>query len=279
MADTTFHSLTLPGQDTARVPSMAEEFTSETNYKVRDYCTYQGKLYRCVTNHLGNWNNSHFTETNIDIELDRKQELSKITPPENPVEGQLWVDPSVNMPVYSVDEQPILESTNVVQSGGVKTAINALDSRKIEYNVITGDFSESVDYRVGDLVFYITTINGITTRILYKCIVNHDSAPWDNTHFAAITLEKALQDLRNDRAETDMIGDLFGSKTTYVIGDYCVYNTNLYKCIRAINNSNTNAPAFNENDWEQVKLGNEIKNLQTTISNLENRILELESRL
>jgi len=52
-----------------------------------------------------------------------------------------------------VDASPTLNSTNAVQSGGTKVALNSLDSRKMEHGVITGDFSESVDYRVGDLVF------------------------------------------------------------------------------------------------------------------------------
>ena len=66
MAETTFHSITLPGQNPARVPLTAVEFSTSTAYKVRDYCTYQGKLYICSTAHAaGAWNAAHFTEVNV----------------------------------------------------------------------------------------------------------------------------------------------------------------------------------------------------------------------
>ena len=267
MADTTFHSLTLPGQDTARVPSMAEEFTTETNYEVKDYCTYQGKLYRCITAHEagGTWDVTHFIETDLDTEFDRKLDipLNQTSAPSNPRVGDLWIDSDENSPIYNVDPQPILGSTNAVQSGGTKTALNALDERKMEHHIITGDFSESVDYRVGDLVFHIPASgNGITSRLLYRCIADHDSTGWNDAHFTPTTLEIELQRIRDSEADTDMIGDLFGSKSTYAIGDYCVYNTNLYRCIRPIDNTNTNAPSFNDADWVQIKLANEIIDLK-----------------
>ena len=263
MADTTFHSIKLPGMDdAARVPSVAEEFTTGTTYEIRDYCTYQGKLYKCKTKHeAGVWNANNFEEIRIDTEISGKLNIPLSQPgiPLNPKEGDLWIDSDENSPIYNVDPQPISGSTNAVQSGGTKTALNALDERKMEHGIITGDFSESVDYRVGDLVFHVPTSgNEITSRLLYRCIVDHDSTSWNDAHFTKTTLEIELQRIRDNEAETDMIGDLFGSKSSYAIGDYCVYNTNLYRCIRPVDNTNTNAPSFNEADWTQIKLSNEV---------------------
>ena len=36
MADKTFHSITLPGTDPARIPDFAQEFNTGTAYKVKD---------------------------------------------------------------------------------------------------------------------------------------------------------------------------------------------------------------------------------------------------
>ena len=266
MAEKTFHSITLPGQDTARVPLTAAEFSTSVAYKVKDYCTYQGKLYRCITAHAaGTWNAAHFTETNIDDEFDRKLDIpiSQANAPANPRVGDLWIDNDENSPIYNVDASPTLNSTNAVQSGGTKTALNSLDSRKMEHGVITGDFSASVDYRIGDLVFYATTTNGITTRTLYRCTTDHNAAAWNAAHFTATTLEVELQKIRESEADTDMIGDLFGAKSTYAVGDYCIYNDNLYRCIRAVDNSSTSTPAFDPNDWTQVKLANDVSDLNS----------------
>lgn len=274
MAEKTFHSLTLPGQDTARVPLTAVEFNTSTAYKVRDYCTYQGKLYRCIVAHAaGAWNASHFVETNTDIELTSKLNVppSQHTPPDNPRDGDFWVDPDISSPIYNVDTAPILRSTNAVQSGGVKTALNAIDNRKVEHGCITGDFSESVDYRVGDLVFYVTTVgNGVKSRTLYRCNTPHNARPWDYTHFTATTLEVELQRVRDGEANTSMIGDLFGAKSIYTIGDYCVYNGNLYRCIQAVDNTGVTTPAFDPDDWTQVALANDISNLNNILNNILN---------
>jgi len=252
MAEKTFHSLTLPGQDTARVPLTAVEFNTSTAYKVKDYCTYQGKLYRCTVAHAaGAWNASHFVETDMDAELDRKLDIppSQASAPANPRVGDLWIDNNENSPIYNVDATPTLGSTNAVQSGGTKTALNAIDSRKIEHGCITGDFSASVDYRVGDLVFYATTANGITTRILYRCTVAHNATAWNAAHFTATTLEVELQKVRDNEANTNMLSDLFGARSTYAVGDYCIYNGNLYRCIQAVDNAGATTPAFDPDDW------------------------------
>ena len=276
MAEKTFHSITLPGQDTARVPLTAAEFSTSVAYKVKDYCTYQGKLYRCITAHAaGAWNAAHFTATDIDAEFDRKLDIpvSQASAPANPRVGDLWIDNDENSPIYNVDASPTLNSTNAVQSGGTKAALNSLDSRKMEHGVITGDFSASVDYRVGDLVFNSVTDNGITRRTLYRCTTDHNAAAWNAAHFTATTLEVELQKIRESEADTDMIGDLFGAKSTYAVGDYCVYNDNLYRCIRAVDNSSTSTPAFDPNDWTQVKLANDVSDIE------ENQIPELKSVL
>jgi len=76
MAEKTFHSITLPNQDTARVPLTAAEFSPSAAYEVKDYCTYRGKLYRCTTAHAaGVWKAAHFTPTDVDAEFDRKLDI------------------------------------------------------------------------------------------------------------------------------------------------------------------------------------------------------------
>ena len=242
MAERTFHSLTLPGQDTARVPLTAVEFNTSTAYKVKDYCTYQGKLYRCTVAHAaGAWNASHFTETDMDAELDRKLDIppSQGSAPANPRVGDLWIDNDENSPIYNVDAAPTLGSTNAVQSGGTKTALNAIDSRKVEHGCITGDFSASVDYRVGDLVFYATTANGITTRTLYRCTTAHNAAASNASHFTATTLEVELQRVRD-----------------------------LYRCIQAVDNTGVTTPAFDPDDWTQVALANDVSDLKSALNEL-----------
>ncbi len=49
--------------------------------------------------------------------------------------------------------------------------------------------------------------------------------------------------------------DIYDSTSTYNIGDYCIYNNILYKCITAI----ITAEAFDSSKWEQTTVTNELK--------------------
>lgn len=316
MADTTFHSLTLPGLEPARVPSVAAEFTTSTVYAVRDYCTYQGVLYKCIAAHTGAWNASHFQATNLDNEFDDKLKvpLYQSSAPADPRVGDLWIDEDENSPLLSVDPIPIVGSTNAAQSGGTRTLIDTIDIQKANRYLLTGDYSTSATYEKGQLVFwypetfntshsYIVGESCVHNGIIYKCIIAHEGA-WNASHFEAQynastdTLYRCIEDiktpeswtaarwqatnintelnrLRESEADTDMIAENYGDSSSYAIGDYVVHNSDLFKCISPVNDTGS----WDPDNWEQIKLANEIKNLKIIINSLEARVLELESKL
>lgn len=129
MAEKTFHSITLPGQDLARVPLTAAEFSSTTQYITGNYCTYQGKLYVCIKNYKGSTippsNSTYFTETNIGAEIDKKLvvPVAGSTAPSNPEVGDLWIDSNVNSPILDFDTTPIPNSVKAVTSNGIYNSI------------------------------------------------------------------------------------------------------------------------------------------------------------
>ncbi len=180
MAETTFRSIKLPNMtDPARVPETAAEFNTEINYSVRDYCTYQGKLYRCTTAHTaGAWDSDHFESTNIDSELDSKLRipLESNYPPNDPIVGDLWIDTSEDGVIYAVDPYPVEGSHNTVESNGIA---NALKTKANKIN-LAGDFSTSATYLVGDYTLY--------EGQFYKCIEKHLPGAWDYTHFRATSI-------------------------------------------------------------------------------------------
>ena len=53
----------------------------------------------------------------------------------------------------------------------------------------------------------------------------------------------------NLRKTQDMIASVYDASSTYSVGDYCIYQNNLYRCISAIET----AEAFTAAHWEQVK--------------------------
>lgn len=179
MAETTFRSIQLPNTDRARVPETAAEFNTGINYSIRDYCTYQGQLYRCTVAHAaGAWNSDHFTPTNIDSELDSKLRipLESNLPPADPVVGDLWIDTSEDDFIYIIDPYPVEGSHNPVESNGMASALRS-KANKIN---LAGDFSTSATYLVGDYTLY--------EGQFYKCVEKHLPGAWNYAHFRATSI-------------------------------------------------------------------------------------------
>ena len=55
--------------------------------------------------------------------------------------------------------------------------------------------------------------------------------------------------------------DAYDNSRPYAVGDYCIYDNKLYRCITAIES----AEAFNVEKWEQTTVGNEINQLNSNL--------------
>ena len=68
MADRTLKSLRFPGlSDTYRIPQLALEYDITKVYSTGDWCTYQGKTYRCLYDMAaaGAWNSAYWEEDHV----------------------------------------------------------------------------------------------------------------------------------------------------------------------------------------------------------------------
>ena len=68
-------------KDAAGRVGVAAEFSTSTNYSVGDYCWYEDKLYRFITDHSSSaWSAAHVTEVNVTDEIsDLKSVFNKVT--------------------------------------------------------------------------------------------------------------------------------------------------------------------------------------------------------
>lgn len=60
----------------------------------------------------------------------------------------------------------------------------------------------------------------------------------------------------NDTNTNNNFGDSYSTSNTYNVGDYCVYQDKLYRCITTV----ATAEVFDSDKWEQVNVANEINN-------------------
>ena len=57
----------------------------------------------------------------------------------------------------------------------------------------------------------------------------------------------------------------YSASSAYVVGDYCIYQGNLYRCTTAIGSG---GEAWNSSHWAQVALGNQVRNLENSIASM-----------
>jgi len=81
-----------------------------------------------------------------------------------------------------------------------------------------------------------------------------DAIGEDFTHNSLNTTSKNLVGAINEVANDKNLSDTYDPTATYAVGDYCIYNTTLYKCVTAVET----AENFDSNKWERCLITNEM---------------------
>ena len=80
-------------------------------------------------------------------------------------------------------------------------------------------------------------------------------------------MDKIDQQMRNNADGVNFAkgisSDAYDNSKLYAVGDYCIYDNKLYRCITAIES----AEAFNIAKWEQTTVGKEVKQLKNDLGN------------
>lgn len=180
---------------------IARVFSASNIYSVGDLVFYQGFLYCCTTPHIQeSWNASHFTRGTVEEALGYKAPLSYVM--EKPGYDAIAADFSATAS-YEVGRLVIRELTiyrcTVAHTGAwdsnhfvlanvddvLKTKAAASDlASKADKSVIAPQFSTSVAYSSGDLVY--------KDGVLYRCVSEHAAGAWDNAHFTEASVNDVL---------------------------------------------------------------------------------------
>ena len=77
---------------------------------------------------------------------------------------------------------------------------------------------------------------------------------------------------KGDNGDVTNIADAYSSSATYAVGDYCIYNSQLYRCTTAI----TTAEAWTAAHWTAVQLGDDVSDLRSALSFTDSYIIDEE---
>lgn len=136
-------------------------------------------------------------------------------------------------------------------------AIRAIPSGGgVNDSIIANEYDSTSTYSIGDYVIYNSNLYICTTDI---------SSPeeWDNTHWSQTAIDSELNQIKGNIEDNsnsisnlyDDIADEFSTSATYSVGDYVIYNNNLYKCTTAV----TVAGAWTgSTNWTQTQVVDEF---------------------
>lgn len=134
-------------------------------------------------------------------------------------------------------------------------------------------YDSTATYAVGDYCIY--------EGQLYRCTTAITTAEaWTAGHWTAAVLTDDIASGLSTEASTrsandnalaadiaEALGDLaaaYSTSATYAVGDYCIYQGQLYRCTTAI----TTAEAWTSGHWSEVQLGDDTSTLRSALSAL-----------
>lgn len=127
------------------------QFSTSTAYQPNDYVTYQGKVYKCITNHsAGSWNATHFILTTLaDYIQHHMHSVNYLDGVETSLDEDIADDYPNNIPTCGAVYDFVMSGVNAFLGMGVFTKIKDCPT-----NTITLE---------DDTAIYRHTISGLTT--------------------------------------------------------------------------------------------------------------------
>lgn len=75
---------------------------------------------------------------------------------------------------------------------------------------------------------------------------------------------KIVTEELNNKADKEIISDAWNASTTYAVGQYCIYNNSLWKCLVQHNGQTPTEGTY----WTKVSVGKEIASVNSSLNNI-----------
>lgn len=232
---------------------IALEYDSNNSYSEGMYCIFNGDLYVCEESTTGEFDRNAWLHTNLGDELS-----------------------NTNHNLSLLDNRVQFTESEIERINESITTINS----RIE-NIITElapTYDANRTYSEGEYCTFL--------RDLYVCTATttgeFDRACWDGTDVgfelyqlrqeteridtAVNAFQRALENIREQLITlTNNFASEYAENTYYNVGQYCVYNDILYKCVEAIPNP---SGEFDPLKWTRTKVSIELVDVQDECSNI-----------
>ena len=244
------------------ISAIAESYDENTSYNAGDYCIYNNKLYHCKAG-------EGITDESPDAE--ESEYWEEVTVMDSIVDVAANLNPESIGAASATDLAADYDSTANYEIGDYciyaghlykcNTAIDGGETWNSEHWTATtvdeamGLAAEAAAAAVSGVVRYDMSQTGsMSTEQQSQARTNINAASLDDV----ITLNN-----NSSGALFSNIADTFSDASSYSIGDYCIYNNQLYQCIEDIDNPG--AWTGNTN-WTMLTITDAINNIHTGIS-------------
>ena len=85
---------------------------------------------------------------------------------------------------------------------------------------------------------------------------------------AAGNLQLQIDDIADEKANNDIISDVWNASTTYKVGQYCIYNNSLWKCLVQHSGQTPTEGTY----WTNVSVANEITSVNNSLKSLDKEL-------
>ena len=261
---------------TAAMSALGSDYDPTNLYVVGDYCMHNNIMYKCSFDTTGSWDSGSWDETKV--------------------EWELW---DIKQIAYDIGDY-VIALANAV-SGGYDSSTTYNPNDIVAYNnalykctaTTTGSWDSTkwtqitVGSELTSLENKSVPAGGTSGQVLTKSSATDYDFTWstpgggggtaasvtyDNTvsGLTATNVQDAIDEVISDISSvSNLVSEEYDSTLNYDVGDYCIYNGQLYVCI-----AYTGGGAFDPTDWDGTNAGNGITANATAISTLNSNIIK-----
>lgn len=262
---------------TAAMTALGSDYDPTNFYVVGDYCMHNSIMYKCNTDTTGAWDSTNWDETTVEWELWDIKQLAYdigdyVIALANAVSGGYDSSTTYN-PNDIIAYNNYLYKCTATTTGTwdstkwaqitVGSELTALENKSVPAGGTSGQVltkSSSTDY---DFTWSTPGGGGGTAAS-----VTYDNA---SSGLSATNVQDAIDEVVTDMSSvSNLVSEEYDATLNYDVGDYCVYNGQLYVCI-----AYTGGGAFDPTDWDGTNAGNGITANAAAIDTLNSNISNL----
>ena len=229
---------------------IADVYDSTATYAYGDYCIYQNDFYKCTTaiTTAEAWTAAHWTKMTL------AEAGNELTTEEINYNDYTAANSLSDLQILKAKCGKLIISTNSRSYSYIPIFYGSDEitfgiSEELSWGAQSGNnINKAVDGKKGYIRLSFINKNLRLSSSSFKMITdNSDNFISDSVIPAADG--KQLVRAQNLRKTQDMLADVYDATKTYAVGDYVIYQNNLYRCKTAI----STAEAFDSTKWDQVK--------------------------